>query len=441
MKFNWKAVITAVLLLVTICMIAGCNQANNPYQANDADSYNFSVKYDANGGTFTTNTSVIVDSYDLSQVKKNNQGMAQIVLLSPDDSARGNNAFAAVRNGYFLAGWYSERTQVGTDAEGNPLYTYSGKWDFAKDVLTADPNGSYTAAEPELTLYAAWIPMFRVEYYVLGEETLLDAENYNPTYDGQFTMPQWDEKTGTIKMNDFPKRDGYTFVGAYLDAQGTTPITSATFDHSGVINYENATAENPVMKIYLDWKAGNWYRIYTAEQFVDNASLDACYEIMADLDFTNEIWPTALMHGNFTGTIEGNGHTFSNINFAQTSNNKRNSGLFGSLNEGAVIKDLTFRNVTFTIKGGARMAGAAFGLLAGTITDGGVLQNVQILESTLKIDSGCYFSTDDYTIGLICGMGSSLIDPSGITCEAAGDNPEKVQITVSGNSVTVGFAQ
>jgi len=441
MKLKRKAVITAVLLLLTIGMIAGCNQANNPYQANDADSYRFSVKYDANGGTFTTNTSVIVDSYDLSQVNKNNQGQAEIALLSPDNAARGDNAFAAVRNGYFLAGWYRERTEAGTDKDGNKLYTYSGKWDFETDILTADPNGDYSAAEPEVTLYAAWIPMFRIEYYVLGSDELLGAESYDPTRDGALVMPQWDVKTGTIKLNDIPKRDNYTFTAAYLDAQGTEPITTDTVAHTGTVNYENATAENSTMKIYLDWKEGEWFRIYTAEQFSDNAKLNGNYEIMADLDFTDEIWPTALMHGNFTGTIIGNGHTFSNISLTQTNNSKPNSGLFGNLSEGAQISDVKFQNVSFTIKGGTRIAGASFGLLAGTISGENVLSNVQILESTLQIDSGCYFANDDYTIGLICGMGSASIDASQITCVAAGDHPEKVQITVSGETVTVSFTE
>ena len=55
------------------------------------------------------------------------------------------------------------------------------------------------------------------------------------------------------------------------------------------------------------------------------------------------------------------------------------------------------------------------------------------------IDSECYFGTDDYTIGLLCGMGSLDIDYSNITCEATGDAPEKVIITVTGSEVSVEF--
>jgi len=68
-----------------------------------------------------------------------------------------------------------------------------------------------------------------------------------------------------------------------------------------------------------------------------------------------------------------------------------------------------------------------------------LLENLQILSSKLQIDSGCYFGTDDYTIGLLCGMGSANVDYSQIACVAVGANPETVKITVNDNQVTLGF--
>ena len=88
------------------------------------------------------------------------------------------------------------------------------------------------------------------------------------------------------------------------------------------------------------------------------------------------------------------------------------------------------------------MKGTSFGLFAGTISDGATLEQVTVANSTLKIDSGCYFGDDDYAIGLICGMGSDAkLDPSGISCEAVGDAPETVNITVNGNTVTLVFSE
>ena len=131
-----KAIIIALLTLGAATLFTGCAADKTPYEKNDAENYSVSVKYDANGGVFTTNTSVIVDSFNISGMTANAQGNAEIALLSPDNSLRGNDAFTAVKNGYFLAGWYEKRTET-LDENGNAIYVYENKWDFDKDVLEA----------------------------------------------------------------------------------------------------------------------------------------------------------------------------------------------------------------------------------------------------------------------------------------------------------------
>ena len=70
---------------------------------------------------------------------------------------------------------------------------------------------------------------------------------------------------------------------------------------------------------------------------------------------------------------------------------------------------------------------------------GAKAENITIADSCLQIDSGCYFGVDDYTIGLLSGMGSANIDTSGITCQGCGDNAESVVLTVADGEVTVEF--
>ena len=432
-----KAILIALLTLGTACLLSGCAAETSPYEKNDSENYSVSVKYDANGGVFTTNTSVIVDSFNISGMTANGQGNAEIALISPDNSLRGNDAFTAVRNGYFLAGWYSERTET-LDENGNAVYVYGNKWDFDKDILEVDASKTYSSAEPVMTLYAAWVPMFKIEFYSLSDGELLNTYVFDPTLVEDIKVPAWDEKTGAIEMFEFPVKSGYTFDGVYLDAEGKNPVTTATLAHSGSVDYANGVAKNPTMKLYVDYVEGEWFHIYTAEQFIKNASVNGYYEIHADLDFTDEVWPTSLMYGNFGGKINGNGHSFKNITFRQTNNSKVNAGLFGNLTEKANISDVTFENVNFTIQAGTRVAGTSYGLLAGTISDTAQISNLKILSSTLKIDSKCYFGVTDYTIGLVCGMGNAdVVADAQISCEATGDNPENVQIAVSGNQVTV----
>ena len=436
MKMNRKLLLTCVLTL-TLCILAvGCAEQNF-YQRNDAEGYTVSVKFDANGGIFTTNTEVITDSFNISGMTPGSDGKVQIALLEPGDAQR-TEPFTPVNNGYFLAGWYENRTET-IGANGEKEIVYSGKWDFKNGLLAVDPGKSYTSSQPIMTLYAAWVPLFEIEFYDLDGGNLLQSLSYNPLEGENLTVPAWDETTGTIKMHKFPTRSGYTFNGVYLDAEGKQPVTTETISHPGTVDYANGVGKDTTLKLYVDFMEGEWYHIYNADQFIKNASVGGSYVIHGDLDFTDKIWPSSLMYGNYTGTIEGNGHTFKNISTVQTNNSRVNAGIFGHLTETAVIKDLTFENAVFTIKAGTRTAGTSYGLLAGSISADAKLTGVKLQGGQIRIDSGCYFGTDDYAIGLLCGVGSADIDYSQITCVAVGENPASVQITVSGNTVTLAF--
>lgn len=404
-----KAVLTAALLILAVLLMAGCSEEATPYQINDAENYSVSVKYDANGGYFGTNTTVIVDAYNIAELSSN-----EIALLSPDNEARGIDAYEAKNPGYFLAGWYAQRTET---ADG---YTYSDKWDFETSRLAVDPNKTYSSQEPALTLYAVWVPEFEIEFYDLASGELMQEYSFNPALAGNIQVPAWDEETGAIEMYKFPVKDGYTFKAAYYDAEGTLPVNTETVVHNGQVDEVTGEAKDATLKLYLDWTEGEWYRIYNAQQFLDNASVTGNYEIFADLDFEGKIWPTSLVYGNFTGSIVGNGHTFKNIAVEQTNNSKTNAGLFGYLAEGAQLKDLKLENVSLTIKAGTRMAGTSFGLLAGTISEKAAFENVTI-SGSLIIDAASYFGTDDYVIGLLCGMGAADIDTANITCTTSGE--------------------
>ncbi len=441
MSLRIKSILLVLLSLVTIAFVTACSAEVVPYETNDAENYTVSVKYDANGGIFTTNTSVIVDSYNVADMDKNSNGNVEIALLSPDNSNRGNDAFTAINNGYFLAGWYAERIEVSSN-DGKPVYEYSKKWDFEKDLLEVDPEKEYSSAEPVITLYAAWVPLFEIEFYSVDSGEYMDSYIFDPTAVEEISVPSWDEETGAIEMFSFPSRAGYTFNKAYFDENCEQELEGESLKHPGVVNYETGTAENNILKLYVDWTEGEWYRIYNTEQFLDNASVKGNYELYADLDFEGEIWPTAFMYGNFGGEIRGNGHTMKNIEFVQTNNSKVNAGLFGYLTETANIHDVTFENVSFTIKAGTRVVGTSYGLLAGTISTDAKLSNVHILDSALSIDSSCYFGVDDYSIGLVCGMGdATAVDTAEIECIVVGDDTNSLDVTVNGNSVTVSYAE
>ena len=434
-KMNqWKKRIPlCLLLLITVLLFAGCGE-ENPYAVNNSENFTVSIRFDANGGSFTTtDTRAITDSYNIANMAVNAEGKVEIPLLDPSDKTR-KDACTAAKDGYFLAGWYTQRTE---NADGT--YTYSDAWDFTSDRVQVDPNGQYSAEEPVLTLYAGWAPEFTVEYYDRADNTLIGTYKFSPASGMDVQIPEWDEETGALEMYKVPKRAGYTLQTISYDQEGLQIVDTPTITHPAVLDIASATVTNGTLKLYTSWKEGEWYRITSAQQFAKNFNPQGCYDILADLDFADVTWPTALMHGNFTGKINGNGHTISNVTLLQTDNSRLHTGLFGNLTEGAVVQDLTFDHVTLTIKGGARVAGASFGLLAGTISSDAQVTSVAVTESQLLIHSRCYFAFEDYVIGLLCGTGNVEADPSGITCVATGDNPEKVNITVNDSMVNLEF--
>lgn len=448
MKIRIKSLLLMTLTLVILMLITSCAFERSPYETYDEEGYTVSVKYDANGGSFTTNTTVIVDTYSLSDAKADASGNRSVALLTPDDQVRGvGNYFSATKSGYFLAGWYTEKTPVldengqqVTYGDGSAAYTYSGRWDFESDRLVIDESKQYTATEPAVTLYAAWVPEFSFVFCDMQSGEVLQTKKFNPLYSNEIRLPEWNTSTGKLDMNDFPAISGKTFDGAYLDNAGKSRITTETVTHVGSCDLTTATAISPEMKIYVDAIDGEWFHVYTAEQLANNASVVGNYNICADLDFSEVAWPSSFMHGSFGGKILGNGHSISNVTTTQTNTSKLYTGLFGQIAAEAVIENVTFDNATVVIEKGTLKSGARMGLFAGTVAEGSTLSGLTLTNSVLKIDSECALPPTDYEIGLFCGIGDcDGIDLSGISCEAIDheDSIYRLVITVDGNSVSV----
>ena len=437
-----KHILLFAAVFALLCILTGCSQWELPYEDMDGEGYTVSVRFDPCGGAFANTENVqVIDVFSLANAEKDSSGNYLISLIAPDDSRRGDRAFGISKNGCFFAGWYRECSPR-TDASGNPLdsygvptsesgleqgYTYSGLWNFESDTLSV-PEGSYSSETPFMTLYAAWIPYFNFEFYVRNESGSFELFETEKLI--SLGIPAWDLSTGKLNMNGFPEIDGKTFEGAYLDEAMTQPVTETL---SGNVDYEHGISATEKIKIYTKYADGEWYRISTAEQFVKNSKLGGCYYIEADLDFTGLNWSAALAGGAFSGKIEGNGHTFSNISFIQADNSKVSGGIFGSLASGASVKDVTFENITYTLGAGSRMQAPVFGLLCGQLSDEAELSNIAVKNSNLFISGDIY--PQEYTLGMLVGSGDNRgTDLSGITVSLTEGSESKIAVTVDNAS-------
>ncbi|MBR6677093.1 MAG: hypothetical protein IKL24_07175 [Clostridia bacterium] len=442
MKLKIKAAVIALLCLTFLAFATGCDVWDIPYDVNDTEGYTVSVRYDANGGHFETGTTIIVDSYSMDSLPKNSDGMAEIALIAPENETR-TNPFSARKNNHFLVGWYETR-EAAEKAENE--FKYSGYWDFEKDRVTVDPSKEYTANKPVITLYAAWLPLFELEVCDIETGKCLETLTFNPLTDS-FTAPQWDKTTGTVRMNGFEKREGYTFNSCYLDADKNVPVEEgSTVTFPDLIDFETATAKSTTCKLYIQWDKGNWFRIETAKQFAvcakSDINADGNYIIMADLDFEDSFWPENLSAKEFTGSItctEGNSFTMKNI----TRNASGSAvALFGGISEGARIENITFENANIIVSKGIK-GGTSCAILAGSISDKATLENLAVKNSSFVLSSGFGLTgqPEEYAFGLVCGIGDP--DALGITYEELTfDYTEdfigtKLIIAIDGNTVTL----
>ena len=454
MRKNLKYFITAVLLLCAAVCLCGCSDNwEAPYASLDQEGFNISVRFDANGGMFAGIQDVyVVDVYSTENGVSNADGTVGFYLLDPSDPVRAEGAFSVSRNGYFLAGWYTERT-LRVDENGNALdeygalcsqsgnpqgYSYSGLWNFEEDLLNVDPSEGNTAENAYVTLYAAWIPYINYDIYSIDAA---GATTHMGTVQAiDLEIPEWSTRTGKLDMKKFPTSEGNTFDAAYLDKDMTQPLTETVFGAEKYVDYETGTLSTDSVAIYTTWLEGTWFKIYTAEQFYNNSRLDGNYMICADLDFAGAVWSPTLVKGKFSGRIDGNGYTISNITVTQADNSSVFGGLFGALESTAVIQDLTLENVSVTISAGSRMQGASFGLLAGSVSEGASFSDVTV-SGNLYISENCY-PQSDYTIGLLCGSGVCNGVSYDISCSAAEDNTDAITVTVhEDDTVSVTFNQ
>ncbi len=430
-----KLKLMVLAVLVMLCLTACNDNWEAPYASLQDSGYNISVRFDVNGGFFAGATDVAV-----VDVFRQEDAANGLHLLAPEDPAREQGAYLPTRNGYFLAGWYTQRDPR-VDENGNALdeygvlcsesgreqgYIYSGRWDFANDTLNPDPNTTYSADTPALTLYAAWVPYVNYVFYAVDQGTGT-AEYLSTVQAVDLQIPQWNQRSGKLIMNDFPDVEGKTFDCAYLDPEMTQPLTDTIYGKDSYVDYETGTLNAESVDIYTTWLEGSWYKIFTADQLSSNARLDGNYILMNDLDFSDAIWPATFVKGEFTGTIQGNGFTVTGINAIQADNTRLLGGLFGSIGDGASITGLTIDSATLILDAGCRMSGSAFGLLAGSVSDGATFENVTV-SGTLQITENCYPQAD-YTVGLLCGIGN----PNGITYSITCTGPEdgSVQVTVN----------
>lgn len=408
MKKRIIMLIATIVLTVAAVALVSCAGAP-PYKDYDKDGYTVSVRFEANGGDFAGN------GMEVSIMDVFHKDASEIQLLDPADEKRGESTtrFEIQLHKHKLNGWYVKSLAPSckvVDKSGNTvskdLFTGENRqpWDFELYRLVTDKGTEYSSSEPVLVLEAGWQVFNTFEFLIEdadgswtsildedSEPTVFEGLTLNfPTLDLEFDGGEYKRGTGAYKMGKYPEIDGKTFVGAYLDPDCTIAVTGALTAEL----YSELTGNTAdVIKIYTKYREGEWYQIYDEEQLDKVAETRRCYEIMADLDFTGtSLWPFDDL--NFSGTIEGNGHTIKGVAAKQrrSTSSTTSGGIFRSVGKSAVIRNVTFENASYLVKGSLKES--VFGLFTGEIKDGAVVEGITFTGECTLILSNDFISGD-----------------------------------------------
>lgn len=148
-----------------------------------------------------------------------------------------------------------------------------------------------------------------------------------------------------------------------------------------------------------DGSAANPYQIATAEQMqAMSDNVTAHYVLVDDIDLDGFVWDPVgqpNVHGVFTGTLNGQGHTISNFCSDAGGNGM---ALFCHLGQGAVVENFTVKDADLVVGNWSGIIAASNGNWEHT---GGTIRNVDVRDS---------YITGITWIGGICGGNVGVIE-------------------------------
>ena len=414
-----KRILIASAVMVTSLtagIFTSCSYGSNPEETKKQEGYSCCVTYDANGGTFGSNSTRTyalvkensltpapgyVDSKTKATVKVPTRRNYQLVAEAKDDNDDDTNDEAIGSKSWFVAK---------TDENGNVVYEGEGEdkvpvllsnepWDFGKDRVTED-----------ITLVAQWSEVFRYVLYLTeentkGEKELKELRTYTVAPGDTIADKLYEKENGSlVRRADYirVKVANYTFLDFYMDESLTAPL-DVNYVHPGrreveitEINpetkqEETKTVTTNTVEIYVKYLAGKYDLV--SNKNIRTLTESSKWYLVEDVDLSSVNW-TAL--NRFTGTIYGNGFALKNLTVTATvmkpTGAYRAHSIFGQM--GGTIENLTFDQVTLNVKTslGTDVPGEQrANFLAYAFTEKGKMTGVTIKDSRILFShSSCY---------------------------------------------------
>lgn len=320
-KMLRKLIFAVIFTVVLTVLLSGCGK----------DEISIDGKYVATfeleGGTLQTPTSSV----------KNKINYAYDPGTYVIDPIKISSEYKLTRLGYVFTGWYTDK-----NCDESTL------WDFENTVISKE----------KLTLYAGWKKAMTFTFYYTDEETneLKELGSY---------VTSADQTLDTRKVS--LTRDGYTLVNYFSDPECTTEWNFNQI-HGG-------TDDNTDVRVYVSYMEGNWAFVNDLATLKSAISSGKSVYLEKNIDCEG----AELFFDSFSGEFNGNNYTISNFTVKPIGSFNIYCSIFDTIQK-AVIKDVSFANVTYDITGLDLeiLSGVQFAALALTCDGEVTISNVNI---------------------------------------------------------------
>ena len=179
--------------------------------------------------------------------------------------------------------------------------------------------------------------------------------------DGVWSTVFYDTLDAAIKAAGDDKLDTIKIV----DPSATAP-EGYEIKNGKIVKKAKAVAE-----IFVGDESKGKYETLQAAFEAAGQAKNVTIELLSDVDLKDVDWPSI----HFNGTFDGKGYTISNLKIAY---NQEHSGFIRYSDNGAVVKDVTFKDSTVTGNRASVVIGYGYGCTAEDVTvDGAVITGVQ----------------------------------------------------------------
>ncbi|MGN1060962.1 MAG: hypothetical protein ACI4QN_04440 [Candidatus Coproplasma sp.] len=403
--------------IAVACFAAGCSIGQPGREEVLADYNGGHVTYYANGGCFNRNTSIVVREL----YYKN----ADVPFFDVTEDTEGIDVSFS---GYDFVGWHLPARYESGDHAGEIMYTYTYKNEAGVELtVPAYPNlkedgtpvTDSTEDRPVFYIDGSDKEILEKDVQVKPSETVIDSNYMLRSDDDLIVCASWKpalkfvfklavEEDGdyvyngdvyhkgdvisTLAFGKDPVKDpgktisvafdGMTFVSNYRDEQCTEFV--------GDYKREDYDGQAEIV-VWSKFIKGSWTIVKNdpnkvLEMFQNLNKASNSYYLIEDVDCSS-ITDFGISKG-VRATIEGNGHTLSNLKFAPNSftvsNGSTIAPVFGAIYSTASICNLTLKNIDISVKGNGNMT---FYAICSTVEDGAVLSGLTIdgVTATIKL--------------------------------------------------------